>query len=457
MTGPLVVVGDALLDVDLEGSADRLCPEAPVPVVDVAREWQRPGGAGLAARLAARSVSEVVLVTAFGDDEAGARLGELLRREVEPITLPLSGETPRKTRIRAGGHSVARIDRGTGRAVHGELPDRVRAALLGAGAILVADYGRGVAAHPDVLRLLAARTAEIPVVWDPHPRGARPVPGARLVTPNDAEAARFAGTRGDLGELAAVLRDRWGSSGVAVTAGDRGAVLAGPGAGKPRAIPVPGSCRIPAGAIPDTCGAGDRFASAATAALFEGGGIGDAVVAAVEAAARFVAAGAAGSLSECPRPAPRPVTSGFELAAWIRRQGGKLVATGGCFDLLHPGHVSLLQHARSLGDALIVCLNSDDSVRRRKGPGRPIVSEADRARLLRALEPVDAVLVFDEATPARLLDELAPEVWVKGGDYVEADLPEAEVVRRHGGEVVLVPMVAGYSTTRLVTAAHGTR
>jgi rfaE bifunctional protein nucleotidyltransferase chain/domain len=237
---------------------------------------------------------------------------------------------------------------------------------------------------------------------------------------------------------------------VAVTLGARGAVVAGPRGAT--MIPVPAGLRIRADGGPDTCGAGDRFASAAAAALYEGADVEDAVVAAVDAAARFVGAGAAASLSQAPRTA-LPALTAFELVARVRRRAGRVVATGGCFDLLHPGHVSLLCQARALGDALVVCVNSDDSVRALKGPGRPIVPAADRARLLAALEPVDAVAVFDEPSPALLLDRLAPDIWVKGGDYTEADLPEAEVVRRHGGEVVLVPLVDGYSTTRLVSAA----
>jgi rfaE bifunctional protein nucleotidyltransferase chain/domain len=141
----------------------------------------------------------------------------------------------------------------------------------------------------------------------------------------------------------------------------------------------------------------------------------------------------------------------------VRAGGGTVVATGGCFDLLHAGHVSLLRQARALGDALVVCLNSDESVRRLKGPGRPIVSAEDRARLLTELVSVDAVVVFEEPSPAAVLERLRPHVWVKGGDYAEADMPEAATVRWHGGEVVLIPTVSGYSTSRLVAAAHGSK
>ncbi|PXY27318.1 PfkB family carbohydrate kinase [Prauserella muralis] len=448
---PLVVVGDALLDVDVEGTAERLCPEAPVPVVDVERRWQRPGGAGLAATLlATRTAPEVVLVTALGDDDAGRRLAELLAHDVQVVRLPMDGETVCKTRLRAAGQSLARVDTGGGRAARAPLPGRAVRALRSAGAILVSDYGRGVAAHPGLRDLLTELAPRVPVVWDPHPRGPAPVPGVRLATPNDSEALAFAGDCSDAADAAHTLRSTWSCTATAVTVGPRGALLAGPGDGPPVTVPVSAPARAAGHGRPDTCGAGDRFASAATAALAGGSELTAAVSSAVDAASRFVAAGGAAALSVDGTPAGEP-ESAFGLADRVRRQGGRLVATGGCFDLLHPGHVSLLRQARSLGDALVVCLNSDESVRGLKGPARPVVPAEDRARLLLELESVDAVVVFDEPSPEQVLARLRPDVWVKGGDYAEADLPEAGVVRRHGGEVVLVPTVAGYSTTHLLT------
>ncbi len=450
---PLVVLGDTLLDVDAEGTAERLCPEAPVPVVDLTARRRRPGGAGLAALLAARSAAEVVLVTPLGDDEGGHALTGLLEPDVTVLPLPLHGTTVCKTRVRAGGQSLLRLDSGDGTATTDPLPARVREVLEDAGAILVADYGRGLTRHSDVRRLLRELAERIPVVWDPHPRGAQPVPGARLVTPNLAEARAVLAGHEEPAELAKLLRGHWHADAVAVTVGSRGAVLAD-GLGETTA-PIPATARTPGHTAPDTCGAGDRFAAAATAALLGGADTTEAVVSAVEAAARFVAAGGATALStnEGPVPDPQPATDAFGLARRVRETGGRLIATGGCFDLLHPGHVSLLRQARALGDALVVCLNSDASVRGLKGPGRPLVRDRDRARLLTALSFVDAVAVFDEASPTAVLEKLRPDVWVKGGDYADANLPEREVVERHGGEVVLVPTVPGYSTSRLVAAA----
>jgi D-beta-D-heptose 7-phosphate kinase/D-beta-D-heptose 1-phosphate adenosyltransferase len=454
---PLVVLGDAMLDVDVEGTSDRLCPEAPVPVVDVRREWLRPGGAGLAALLAARSTAEVVLITAFGDDDTGQVLAGLLEQDLDVIGVRLLGDTVRKTRVRSGGQSLLRLDSGAGTAATGPLGGRVAETLRSAGAILVADYGRGLAAHPEIRRRLTGLAHRIPLVWDPHPRGPAPVPGAWLVTPNAAEARGFATGYTEPAELAKILRDEWSADSVAVTMGAAGAVLAN---GKRIvSVPVPGDARVPGRTSPDTCGAGDRFAAAAAAALLDGATVAGAVRSAVATAARFVAIGGASSLSTCDRPnrikvGTRPEIPAFRLAAEVRASGGRLVATGGCFDLLHPGHVSLLRQARALGDALVVCLNSDESVRGLKGPGRPIVAARDRARLLTELASVDAVTVFGESSPTTVLERLRPDVWVKGGDYAGAELPESEVVHRHGGEIVLIPTVNGYSTSRLVAAAQ---
>jgi rfaE bifunctional protein nucleotidyltransferase chain/domain/rfaE bifunctional protein kinase chain/domain len=461
MTGPLVILGDAMLDVDIEGTATRLSPEAPVPVVDADQRWERPGGAGLAAALAARTEANVVLVTALADDAAGRSLVELLTAAgVHVVALPLAGSTVCKTRIRAGGQSLLRLDHGDGAVTDAALPEEVVQAVAAARAICVADYGKGVSSHPRIRALLTQRSAQIPIVWDPHPRGAEPIPGCTLVTPNQAEAQHFCAesreaVRGD------ELRRRWQAKSVCVTRGARGAVLTEP-TGK--LINVPVSDRTAVG-HPDACGAGDRFAVAATVALSDGANVRDAVAIAVDAAARFVATGGAiGVSSAAPLAAggggvldtesPFVTTDVDELSTRLRRHGGTLVATGGCFDLLHTGHVRLLAQARQLGDRLVVLLNSDRSVQALKGADRPVMAEQDRARVLSALACVDAVCIFDDLSPEDVLERLRPDIWVKGGDYTESDLPEAAVVRRHGGEVVLLPTVAGYSSSNLIATVR---
>jgi bifunctional ADP-heptose synthase (sugar kinase/adenylyltransferase) len=374
-----VVVGDVLLDREVLGAVERLCPEAPVPVFDETEVLDRPGGAGLAALFTSsaaatgpprrthpgRAPREVVLVAAVSADPAGDRIRDLLARAgVRLVEVPLLGPTPEKIRLRAGGHLLMRLDRGSGPAEIGAAPAEAIEAIREAGAILASDYGRGVCAHPQLRAALTERAQCVPLVWDPHPRGGNPVPATRLVTPNRAEAVGFtssnvgavhsgewpvtapliphqtdglaahpngngrAGSNGhasngngngravsngnghaannghgpgrgdaataDLAQAAGMavrLRRYWGANAVVVTLDDRGAVLSD-GVHPPLLVPTPFSARG------DSCGAGDRFASAALASLSEGSSILEAVTTAVTAATAYVAAG--GALSLCP-------------------------------------------------------------------------------------------------------------------------------------------------------------
>jgi D-beta-D-heptose 7-phosphate kinase/D-beta-D-heptose 1-phosphate adenosyltransferase len=452
-----VVVGDTLLDRDVAGTVRRVAPDAPAPVLDEESATERPGGAGLAALLAAGQGHEVALVTAIADDAAGSRLCELLTEAgIAVYPLPLPGATPEKVRLRAGGQVLVRLDRGGAPATPGDPSEAALAVLRDASAILVSDYGRGVARNP---RLRAAlQQAKAPVVWDPHPNGPAPVPNVRLVTPNEAEVRKLTGDAGAGSMLSTVqragqqLRQRWRAGAIAVTVGANGAVLchAGP---TPLVVPAPSV------AEGDTCGAGDRFAATAALALGSGALVSEAVQEAVTAATEYVAAGGvAVALAPPAEKAEKPpAEDASRVISRIRAQGGTVVATGGCFDLLHTGHLATLQAARKLGDCLVVCLNSDASVAALKGPDRPLTGQADRARLLAALDCVDAVVIFDEPTPEAVLARLRPDIWVKGGDYADGgpDLPEAELMHRWGGQTVIVPYLDGRSTTRTIAAVRG--
>jgi D-beta-D-heptose 7-phosphate kinase/D-beta-D-heptose 1-phosphate adenosyltransferase len=443
----LVVVGDTLLDRDVTGRADRLSPDAPVPVVSGLSEVDRPGGAGLAALLAARDGADVVLVTALGDDPAGRRVADLLAAAgVRVVAGRLQGRTPVKERIRAAGRSLLRLDREEAAPGPPEVAGAMRDAVAGAGVVLVSDYGRGLSADAGIRAALGGT-----IVWDPHPRGSEPVPGVRMATPNLAEALRFSGRSGQGTTVAAAaaagreLARRWRAAGVAVTLGPDGAMLTGAD-GVPVAVPAPGR------SDGDPCGAGDRFAATVAVRLAAGALPSEAVTAGVAAASAYVAAGGPATLGGTGGAPDRPGTAD-DVVRRTRAAGGTVVATGGCFDLLHAGHVATMQAARRLGDCLVVCLNSDASVRRLKGDGRPLVPEADRLRVLEALGAVDAVTVFGEDTPLEMLGTLRPDIWVKGGDYTADALPETALLASWGGEVVVVPYLAGRSTTGLVETA----
>ena len=450
----LVVLGDALLDRDLDGRAERLSPEGPVPVVEDLSQHARPGGAGLAAALAAADGREVILITALADDDAGRELARLLDDAgVEVIDLGLDGTTPEKVRIRSDGRTLLRMDRGGGPGRIGAANGRATRILGSAEAVLVADYGRGLSHECKLRHALAALAPRAPIVWDPHPRGCEPTPAVRLATPNAGEAARFTPDIGGDGLTMASARgralvERWSAAAVAITLGSKGAILVTDD-GPPMVVPAPQV------SIADSCGAGDRFASAAAGLLADGALPSEAVAGAVQAASHFVAEGGAARV-RLGRPLPFASPAGNktrqaqEIIARTRARGGVVVATGGCFDLLHAGHVRFLEQARALGDCLIVCLNADASVRRLKGPGRPLVPEEDRAAVLSALHCVDAVVSFDEDTPEAVLTRLRPDVFAKGGDYAVADLPEAALMKSWGGQAVLLPYLKGRSTSQIV-------
>jgi D-beta-D-heptose 7-phosphate kinase/D-beta-D-heptose 1-phosphate adenosyltransferase len=413
----IAVVGDTLLDVDVSGTSERLSPDAPVPVVDVATDDRRAGGAGLVATMLARDGHDVTLVTVLSDDGRAQEIRDLLP-DVTIVAGPSGVPTPVKTRVRVVDHALVRIDEGCATPPVPEATDAMTAALDGVDAIVVADYGRGVAAAPALRDALARAAERLPVVWDPHPKGAAPVPGTTVATPNAAEARRFTDVEGHGVPFATVaaarLVEQWQAGAVAVTMGDRGALLAD-AQGDSRFVPAPS---VSAG---DPCGAGG------VTALFADDG-------------------------PAPLAVPGADRDAMRLVHDVRSAGGTVVATGGCFDLLHAGHARTLSAARALGDCLVVCLNSDSSVRALKGPDRPIMTQDDRVELLLALDCVDAVVVFDESTPDEALRRFRPDVWAKGGDYTASELPETATLAEWGGRVVTVPFHPGRSTTRLAAA-----
>jgi D-beta-D-heptose 7-phosphate kinase/D-beta-D-heptose 1-phosphate adenosyltransferase len=447
----IAVVGDVLLDVDMSGEATRLCPDAPVPVVDVSDVRRRAGGAGLVARMLAQDGHRVTLVTVLSDDDASLELEGALAG-VRVVSGPSGARTPVKTRVRAGRQPVVRVDEGCERPEVPAATAGMLRALERADAIIVADYGRGLAANQEIRDVLAARSGHIPIVWDPHPSGAVPVPGVAVVTPNLSEAAKAAdsgtGTPAALAAVGTALLDRWQSRAVLVTMGEQGGLLLSQHHSSPVTIPAPPT------EVTDPCGAGDRLAASLAVHLAEGSSLDEAAELAIREAAAFLGAGGVASLPDRHRPVwhHNREEDALGLARRVRANGGTVVATGGCFDLLHAGHARTLAAARDLGDCLIVCLNSDESVRRIKGEQRPIVSQQDRAELLLALECVDAVLVFGEDTPEACLDSLRPEVWVKGGDYRAEELPEAGLVESWGGRCVTVPFHQARSTSVLADA-----
>ncbi|TVT19851.1 D-glycero-beta-D-manno-heptose 1-phosphate adenylyltransferase [Amycolatopsis acidiphila] len=463
-TPKVVVVGDAILDVWLSGHSDRLCREAPAPVVDVgSRSLSAGGAANTAVNLAAMG-AKVRFVSLVGDDDAGRELRNLLTAQgVDTQHVVVSGQrrTVGKHRVVADEQVLVRFDEGDGDEADGEVAQQVGAALdlavEDADALVVCDYGNGLFG-PAVRETVARVRETVPLaVVDAHDFRRWRSTSPDLVTPNAGEAARLLdsslpenGARAELFERRrAELLDATGAKAVVVTLDREGALLLtpdGPGY-RTWADPVPES---------QASGAGDTF----VAALCLGAAASLPLTASMELAqaAACVVVHKSGT-SVCTwtelsvaltRESALDPDELERIVAGYHEAGRTVVFTNGCFDVLHRGHITYLNEAKRQGDVLIVAVNSDDSVRRLKGPDRPVNTAQDRAAVLSALSCVDHVTVFDEDTPINLLRRLEPELYVKGGDYTENMLKEAPVVRSYGGEVRALGYVPEQSTTSVI-------
>jgi D-beta-D-heptose 7-phosphate kinase / D-beta-D-heptose 1-phosphate adenosyltransferase len=460
----IVVIGDAVLDEWMYGSAQRLCRDAPVPVVEVRGDEPAPGAAANTAANVANLGGNVALISRVGTDAAGAELRTVLRHRgvADDLVLTDDVSTPSKHRLVCDENVVARYDRGSPSTPPPELVRRLIAALhdaaKGAHAVLVCDYGYQLIG-PDLVAALAGvcQASNIPLVVDAHDFRSWTDFSPTAVLPNATEAAHLLSLDAPTTRAALLdtygpqLLDRSGADMVVVTLDRDGAVLHRRGYTPYRAYATP----VP---VSQTTGAGDTFAAAFTLSLASGAAADVALD--VAQAAASVAVRSIGTTICTKHDLVRqlngdggPFLAAEQLARNIDREranGRRIVFTNGCFDVLHRGHVAYLQQARQLGDTLIVAVNSDSSVSRLKGPGRPVNCVEDRVAVLSALSCVDYVTVFDEDTPVRLLELVRPDLYVKGGDYTANMLPETPIVERLGGRVRILDYVEERSTTALI-------
>ena len=460
----VVVLGDLMLDEYVWGDVRRISPDAPVQVVDVRRRSRAIGGAANVAHNLAAAGANVRLVGAVGSDEAG----RLLSTEVAAAGLDagrivtLDRRTTVKTRVVARGQHLLRLDEEQraplSKAEQQRLDAALREALRDADALLVSDYAKGVVSRATLASCVAiVGRKSIPIVVDPKSSDLSTYAGCTAITPNRGEAEAGTGLviedDPSLEAAANRIRELCGARDVLITLGERGLAVATEGR------PV---ARIAAQAreVYDVTGAGDTVLAyfglglaaglsareaaeiANVAAGVKVGKVGTSAIAPSE----VLALGEPGSLARKLVDLSQAVA---RCERW-RSLGRRVVFTNGCFDLLHAGHIHLLEKARELGDVLVVALNSDASVRRLKGPERPLTGEHDRVRVISALDAVDLVLVFDEDTPLETIRRLHPDVLVKGGDYSLETIVGAELVREAGGRVETIPLVPGRSTTALV-------
>ena len=457
----VLVAGDLMLDRYWHGGTSRISPEAPVPVVLVNGVEERAGGAGNVALNVAALGSAVDLLGYCGRDEAGARLLALLEQAGIRCAIEQMDRLPTITKLRVLSRHQQLIRLDFEERFHAldpnGLADRFQAKLADTDAVVLSDYGKGTLREIPVLIELA-RAAGKPVLADPKGADFDKYRGATLITPNRSEFEAVAGPCRDEGELidkGEAMLDRLELDALLITRGEHGMTLLQ----KDRP-----ARHLPAHAkeVYDVTGAGDTVISVLAAALAAGCGLPDATQLANVAAGLVV--GKLGTASVAPeeielalrgrRARQRGVIALdalLPILAAARGRGETIVATNGCFDILHPGHLQYLQQARELGDRLVVLVNGDASVRRLKGAGRPVNSLAHRMAMLAALECVDWVVPFEEDTPRDAIGRLLPDVLVKGGDYRRVeDIAGHDYVLANGGTVKLLSFVEGFSTSRLI-------
>jgi D-beta-D-heptose 7-phosphate kinase/D-beta-D-heptose 1-phosphate adenosyltransferase len=461
-----LVVGDLMLDRYLWGKVERISPEAPVPVVLIEKETVCPGGASnVAANLISLGVS-CALVGCVGKDATGPQLIELLQKTkigTQGVVTLDNYTTITKTRVIGGHQQMIRLDSEPSQTLQPSQIEAVKAQVSNLIAqnpsiVVISDYAKGMLT-PELCQLIiqAARAREIPVLVDPKGRDYSKYKGATALTPNLQETAEACGVSSKNADIllpaAGALRQRLELKFLAVTRSEAGISL----------LEADRNTHIPATAkqVFDVSGAGDTVIATLAAGMVAGlnpeealhlANLAAGIVVGKVGTAPVTTSELLSALSmETSQQQADKICSWEQLAARLQQwQGKKIVFTNGCFDLLHAGHVTYLEQARKLGDKLIVGLNSDRSVTALKGPGRPIIHEADRARVLAALEAVDAVVLFDQDTPLQLINQIKPQVLVKGNDYSEQEVVGGTEVKSWGGTVALVAVVPGHSSSRII-------
>lgn len=464
----ILCVGDVMLDRFVYGDVERISAEAPIQVLRVRSESAMLGGVGNAARNVVALGGRAVLVAAVGDDEAGGQITDLARSEGQldgRLIVESGRRSTVKTRYFASGQQLLRADEETTRSLGDDTARRlvsvVESALAEVDVLVLSDYAKGVLGSGVIRAVIdAARAADIPVIADPKRIDFETYAAASVLKPNKAELASATNLPCESDqEIEAAARkaiSHCGIDAILVSRSQRGMTLVERDA---PALHLPGRALE----VFDVSGAGDTVIATTAVSLAAGadlaaaarlaniaagvvvGKVGTAVVHRDELSSAVLAAEV--STSEAKVVSPEAAAEG--TARW-RAQGLKVGFTNGCFDLLHPGHVSLLTEARTVCDRLIVGLNSDDSVRRLKGDDRPVQSETARALVLASLSLVDLVVVFGDDTPIPLLELLRPDVLIKGGDYSLDEVVGADVVRAYGGEVKLAALVPGHSSSNVI-------
>ncbi len=455
----VVVAGDVMLDRYLFGSTERISPEAPVPVVHVHETDDRPGGAAnVAVNLASLGVS-TRLVGVVGKDPAAEALRDIMQSRGIQCDFHGLDDRPTitKTRVQSRGQQLIRLDQEDSSAMGGDALLKVlQASIKGAGAVVLSDYGKGALGEVSAMIALC-RKAGIPVLVDPKGTDFEKYRGASVITPNQSEFEAVAGrcdSDEELVQRARAMLENLELDALLVTRSEKGMLLVESGMD-------PVFLSTQAREVFDVTGAGDTVIATLAGGLASGQDFASAAALANVAAGLVVrkigvASVTPGEISvslhqrgQGGRGLVGPSALRL-MVAESRQRGERVIMTNGCFDVLHAGHVSYLEEAKSLGDRLIVAVNDDASVKRLKGDSRPINALEDRLLVLAGLAAVDWVVPFSEDTPASLIAEVLPDVLVKGGDYTAAQIAGAKEVLQNGGEVRVLAFRDGHSSSRII-------
>jgi D-beta-D-heptose 7-phosphate kinase/D-beta-D-heptose 1-phosphate adenosyltransferase len=459
-----LVAGDVMVDEYVMGDVERISPESPVPVLVARDRLRRLGGAGNVVRNLVTMGGRVALFAAVGKDNPGRWFKQHCEEmAVESFWLKDDPTRPTtiKTRVVARNQQIVRIDEELVRDISPELEyaviEDLRSAMPQVKAVIVSDYGKGFLTSNVLKALLkSARENDVPVLVDPKGMDFTKYAGCTYVTPNVKEASLASGVeirdKESLVRAGRALLDQTGAEGLVITRGKDGSTLVT--RKKHEDFPVKPV------EIVDVTGAGDTVISTLALGVANGLSIEDSISLANLAASIVVSRFGAASItldemveSLNEDAIGRKWVSIQDIAAALkshRLQGHKICFTNGCFDLFHAGHLEILRRAATLGDVLVVGINSDKSVKRIKGPGRPIIQQADRVALVSALAFVDYTVVFDEDTPLKLIQEVRPDVLVKGADWRGKPVVGEDIVKARGGKVAFVKLVGGVSTTELI-------
>ena len=454
----ILVVGDIMLDKYIHGEVLRISPEAPVQVLKVKSEMYLLGGCGNVANNLRSLGAQVTIISSIGRDKEAENMKLILKKKgIKAKLIETNNPTIVKTRIISQQQQLLRIDYEKINPINSKkVLGVIKREVQKHDAIIISDYAKGMITKETIKNIVIEAGRKL-IIADPKHKDIAFYEGVSIITPNEKEAFELARVENDVPilEVLRILENKIKGK-VVLTRGEKGIAFLK----DEELIEIPTMAKE----IFDVTGAGDTVISILTLALASGAEIGEATNLANQAAGIVVekfgtATVEVKELIEKIEKEDKKIKTHDEIekvCLKLKKSGEKIIFTNGCFDVLHIGHLKLLQKAKSFGDILVLGLNTDASVRKYKGPERPIIPERQRAEMLAALSVVDYISLFDENTPIELIKKIKPDVHIKGGDYRKEDLPETKIVEKYGGKVEIIKFIDGWSTSNIIKKIKNT-